>query len=86
MNSTLKFILTILMPVAATLLFALLERYTNFGRLSKPLRNLIIGAVFAVSAVFAFSRYDEHAGAFAAVFIEDDAGACASGLFHELSE
>ena len=83
MNSTLKFILTILMPVAATLLFALLERYTNFGRLSKPLRNLIIGAVFAVSAVFATQWGLE--GTDSVLNVRDVSPICASFAFGPVS-
>ena len=53
MNEMLKFILTIIMPIAVTLLFTLLERFTSFGKVKNPLRHIVIGACFAVSAVFA---------------------------------
>ena len=79
MDENLRFILTILMPVAATLLFALLGRFTVFGKIGRLPRQLIIGAVFAASAIIATQWGLE--GSDSVINVRDASPICAAFAF-----
>ena len=79
MNEILRFILTIIMPIAATVGFVLPERFPRFRHMNKLLRQVIIGAVFALSAVLATEWGME--GDNSVINVRDASPICASFVF-----
>ena len=78
-NEILRFILTIIMPIAATVGFVLPERFSRFRHMNKLLRQVIIGAVFALSAVLATEWGME--GDNSVINVRDASPICASFVF-----
>ncbi len=73
------FVMTILMPVASTILFTLLERFTGFGKMKSLYRKILIGIVFSVTAVLATEWGLE--STFSVINVRDASPVCAAFTF-----
>lgn len=83
MNQYLRFSLTIIMPIAATILFVVLERYTKFGKLKSLTKQIIIGIVFSATAVFATEWGFE--SELSVINVRDASPICAGFIFGPIS-